>query len=254
MTRRTHLRLALLLAGVPLSACTQGLPLIASPPRSAATTTTGPWTSMIYAARTDSGVFVIDLGWTGTAKALRRVLGEINATPEDVRWAFLTHAHRDHIGGWATIRQATFVLGRDEVPFFAGDAKYRGPITAFADKINSYRRPTPEEVRITALGSDTSFVLGADTLRAYQVPGHTSGSTVYLFRGTLFAGDAVFKGSLRGFQGARREFSDSTQRSRASMRGLVARIDSSRVGWTALCTAHAKCAIADSALRYRIQQ
>jgi glyoxylase-like metal-dependent hydrolase (beta-lactamase superfamily II) len=209
---------------------------------------------MIYAARTDSGVFVIDLGWTGADHGLRRVLEQIGATPKDVRWAFLTHAHRDHIAGWKHVMQATFVLGKDEVPLFTGNAEYRGWLTRLADRIDWYPRPIPSQVTVRAIGSDTIFVLGSDTLRAYPVPGHTPGSMAYLFRGVLFVGDAAYKGKIRDFQGARREFSDSTQQSKASMASLIARLDSTGARWNVLCTAHAKCAVTDSALRRKIQR
>jgi glyoxylase-like metal-dependent hydrolase (beta-lactamase superfamily II) len=119
-----------------------------------------------------------------------------------VRWAFITHAHRDHIAGWTHVPQATFVLGRDEVPLFTGTASYKGLVPRLADNLNGYRRPTRSEVTVLAVGGDTLFAFGRDTLRAYAVPGHTPGSTAYLFRGTLFVGDAANWGVVRGFRGA----------------------------------------------------
>jgi glyoxylase-like metal-dependent hydrolase (beta-lactamase superfamily II) len=207
---------------------------------------------MIFVARTDSGVMTIDLGWGGAAKGLREVLARIGATPADVRWAFLTHAHRDHVAGWSAIPQATVVLGKEEVPYFTGSAKYRGLVPRVGDKMLPYRRPSPQQVRVLPLGSDTVFVLGQDTLRAYAAPGHTAGSTVYLFRGTLFAGDAANWRVTSGFGGARSEFSDSVEQSRASMVSLLHRLDSAGVRWRVLCTAHGKCGLADSTLRANI--
>ena len=228
------------------------LQLTPGPPTAAATTTTGAWASMIFVARTDSGVLAIDLGWTGAEGALQQVLGRIGATPTDVRWVFLTHAHRDHIGAWPAVTGATFVLGAGEVPYFTGTSPYRGLVPRIGDRLFSYRRPKPGELKIVTIQTDTMFVFGKDTLRAYPVPGHTAGSTVFVFRETLFAGDAANWRVTSGFRGARSEFSDDVAKSRASMSSLMSRLSAAGVRWKVLCTAHAKCGLADSTLRQKI--
>ena len=252
MIFRVNRAIAVASAWVLGVACTHDMHLVPSSPRAAATTTAGPWASMIFAARTDSGVLMIDLGWGNAAKGVRSVLGQIGAAPSDVRWAFITHAHRDHIAGWTAVPQATFVLGRDEVPLFTGTASYRGFAPRLADNLNEYRRPTSAEVTVLALGGDTLFALGRDTLRSYAVPGHTPGSTAYVFRETLFIGDAANWGVVQGFRGALTMYADSVDQNRASLRSLLARLDSTGVRWRTLCTAHGKCGVADSALRARI--
>ncbi|MBV6520164.1 MAG: hypothetical protein MNPFHGCM_00269 [Gemmatimonadaceae bacterium] len=242
----------MLVAAIGNAGCTHDIHLAPAPPLAAATTTTGPWASMIFAARTDSGVVVIDLGWTGADKALRSLLTQLGATTADVRWTFLTHAHRDHIGAWRTVQASTLVLGRDEIPFFTGSARYTGLVPRIGDRLVSYPHPGKGELRLLPIATDTAFVLGRDTLRAFPVPGHTAGSTVYLFRETLFAGDAVNWRVTSGFRGARSEYSDDPKRSRASLASLLRRIDSAGVRWRVLCTAHGKCGLADSTLRARI--
>jgi len=207
---------------------------------------------MIFAARTDSGVFLIDLGWGRAAHGVRSALEGIGAQPSDVRWAFITHAHRDHIAGWSAVPHATFVLGRDEVPLFTGTASFHALVPRVADQLLGKDRPDASSVTVLAVGRDTAFILGRDTLRAYQVPGHTPGSMAYLFRETLFVGDAVNRRVVRGFRGALSIYSDSLAQSHASMRSLMARLDSTHVTWRTLCTAHGKCARVDSALRARI--
>jgi glyoxylase-like metal-dependent hydrolase (beta-lactamase superfamily II) len=246
LLRRLILSLAL------VAGCTRDLELAPAPPTAAAITTAGPWASMIFVARTDSGVIAIDLGWTGTTDALTEVLARIGATPADVRWVFLTHAHRDHIGGWPDVKQATFVLGLAETPYLVGAAEYTGVVTELADRMNAYPRPRASEVTLLPVSGDTAFVFGADTLRAYATPGHTPGSTVYLFRETLFVGDAANWRPWSGFAGARWEYSEDVEQSRRSMASLVHRLDSARVVWRTLCTAHAKCGAADSTLRREI--
>ena len=202
---------------------------------------------MIYLARTDSGVIAIDLGWSGSEAALSRAAAELGAVPGDVRWVFLTHAHRDHIAAWPLVRQARFVLGAGEVPAFTGQATYKGWAARMGDELNEYPRPQPGQLTLVPVGADTLIALGRDTIRAFPVPGHTPGSTAFLFRGVLFAGDAINWRPGSGFQGARPEFSDSVAQSRESLRALWTRLAAGRV--KIMCSAHGKCAVADSALR-----
>jgi glyoxylase-like metal-dependent hydrolase (beta-lactamase superfamily II) len=232
--------------------CTHNLQLMSSPPVASATTTAGPWASMIFAARTDSGVFVIDLGWGRASAGLRTVLSDIGADTSDVRWAFLTHAHRDHIGAWPSVAHATFVMGHDEVPRFFGDSAYAGFASRVGEAVNDAHRPDVTTVRTLGVRGDTTFALGADTVHAFAVPGHTPGSMAYLFRETLFAGDAANYSVLSGFRGALRVYSDDVARSQLSMRALFTRLDSVGRSVRVLCTAHAKCAPVDSALRARV--
>ena len=234
---------------LPLS-CTKDLQLIQDPPDAVAGTTTGPWASMIYVARTDSGVIAMDLGWTGAEDVLPRLLRALDASPSDVRFVFLTHAHRDHIAAWPLVRQARFVLGAAEAPVFTGTGSYTGWAAKVSDEWNEYPRPKPGELSLVTIASDTAIALGRDTVFAFPVPGHTPGSTAYLFRGIFFGGDAINWRPGSGFQGARPEFSDSTEQSRESLRALWQRLPASRM--RIMCTAHGKCAIADSTLRARV--
>lgn len=250
ISRVTQLVRALrLLPLMVVAGCTHDLQLAPHGASAAATTTTGPWASMIFVARTDSGVIAIDLGWTDAAEAMTHVLGRIEAKPADVRWVFLTHAHRDHIGAWPLVRQATFVLGQAEGPYFTGAAHYTGLVPRIGDRMKSYRQPKAGEVRVIGLGGDSLFVLGHDTLRTFATPGHTAGSTSYLFRETLFVGDAANWRATSGFRGARSEYSDDIGESHRSMAKLLERLDRSGVRWRVLCTAHGKCGLADSTLR-----
>jgi glyoxylase-like metal-dependent hydrolase (beta-lactamase superfamily II) len=227
--------------------CTTELERIQNPPHAIAIPSGGPWSSMTYLARTDSGVIAIDLGWMNGSAMLREALAELGATPDDVRYVFLTHAHRDHVVGWRDVRGARFVLGEGEVPYFTGVKHYRGLVPRVGDWLNAPDYPAPGELTLVPVATDTTFVFGSDTLRAYPIPGHTAGSTAYLFRGVLFVGDAINRRPLVGFRGARPEMSDDVERSRASVRDLWRRIGT--LPLRSVCTAHAKCTAADSSIR-----
>ena len=202
---------------------------------------------MIYLAQTDSGVIVIDLGWAGAGRALRRALRDVDAEPEDVGAVFLTHSHRDHIAGWKQIRGARFYLGAAERPLFEGGAEHRDPVSRAAEWMLGTEVPGPGELRVQPFSQDTTFAFGRDTLRAFLVPGHTAGSAAYLFRGILFVGDAVSHMPVRGFHGASRPYTADMLMSRASLNALWERVEPYEVRW--VCTAHGKCSAPTDALR-----
>lgn len=243
------LRSAVLPCAVLLSACTMNLRQVQDPPRSLALPTAYPWNSLIYLARTDSGVVVVDLGWHGAGGALREGLARMGVTPEEVRAVFLTHSHRDHIGAWRVVRGARFHLSEAEVAYFERERRHSDLPSRAGEALLGRAAPHPEELRIHPFSADTAFAFGSDTLRAFAVPGHTPGSAAYLFRGVLFVGDAVAYDRLRGFHSALRIFTDDLPRSRASVASLWSRVEPYGVRW--VCTAHAKCAVADSAFMRR---
>lgn len=236
-----------LLAVVAATACTRNLDILQHPPEQTAILTGGPWASMIYAARVDGGVILVDLGWDGDGDALREALGRLGAAPEDVVAVFLTHGHRDHIAAWPSVAHARFYLGAEEVPGFLGERGYRGFIPRLVRRLWTPERPDPGELDLHALDGDTLVAFGGDTVRVFSLSGHTPGSTAYLFRGILFLGDAVTWTPLRGFHSARREYSDDVALGRRSLAALWERIKGLEVRYA--CTAHGKCAPMDSTFR-----
>src|SRR5688572_13734672 len=100
---RIDLRLIVLCLPALTAACNARNPQLAEDARSAVALTGGLNTSMIYVARTDSGVITIDLGWWGHHGPMSRALSRLDAKPDDVRRVFITHSHRDHIGAWRMV-------------------------------------------------------------------------------------------------------------------------------------------------------
>ncbi|HEX7242887.1 MAG TPA: MBL fold metallo-hydrolase [Longimicrobiaceae bacterium] len=233
------------------SACTLNLREVQDPPRSLAIPTAYPWNSMVYLARTDGGVIAVDLGWNGAEGAVRKGLERIGAEPEDVREVFLTHSHRDHIGAWRLLRGARFHVAREEVPLLEGGRHADLP-SRTGEKLLGNPAPWHGEVAVAPFASDTAFVLGSDTVRAFRVPGHTPGSAAYLFRGVLFVGDAVAYSYLRGFRSAFGVFTADPAQGRRSVASLWERARPHGVRW--VCTAHAKCARPDSAFLRRVSR
>lgn len=229
--------------GLVVSGCTYHLAQVQEPGRAVAFTTAGPWRSMVYAARTDSGVVLVDLGYVGAGSKLRRRLHALGAVPADVTDVFLTHSHRDHVRAWKTVRGARFHLWLPEQPLLEGTRGHVDLPSRTARRAFGHTGPRPGEVDVRPFASDTAFVMGSDTVLAYSLPGHTAGSAAYLFRGILFVGDAVARKPLRGYGGADPFFSADTRMNRQSLIGLFARVPMERVQW--VCNAHAKCARPD---------
>lgn len=206
---------------------------------------------MIYLARVDSGVLAIDLGWTRAAAALDRGLRRLGATREDVTAVFLTHSHRDHIGAWRAVAAAPFYVGAPEVDLLLGRAEHGGWVPRTAHRLRRTDGPRPGEVELRPFSRDTAFTFGADTLHAFLAPGHTAGSAAYLFRGVLFAGDAVSKTFLSGrLRPARAGYSDDTALARRSLADVLAKAEAR--GVRIVCTAHARCAPYTPELRRRL--
>lgn len=241
-TRKPWRALAACLA-LALQGCTYHLAEVRQPARAVAFSTGGPWRSMVYAARTDSGVVLVDLGYTGAGGKIRSQLRRLGAVPADVTDVFLTHSHRDHVWGWKMVRGARFHVWAPEQPLLEGTQPHADVPSRTARRVFGHVGPTPGEVEVRPFTRDTVFVLGGDTLRAYPTPGHTAGHAAYLFRGILFVGDAVARKPLRGFGGADPVFSDDTRLNRQSLLALFARVPMERVRW--VCNAHAKCARPD---------
>lgn len=230
---------ATLVGGGMFVGCSRAVAPLISPGESAIALTGGPNTSMIYLARTSHGLLLIDLGWWGSEGAVVRALRELGATPSDVEVVFLTHSHRDHIGAWHLVRHARYYVAAAEYSRLVGDSTHRGWIPQLVNRIKPSTRPGPGELDVRRFSQDTSIVAGSDTVRAYLVPGHTAGSTAYLFRGVLFLGDAATYASQGGFAPAKRGYSDDATLAAKSLEELWSRLPAGKVRY--VCTAHAQC-------------
>lgn len=194
---------------------------------------------MIYLAHVPGGVIAIDLGWWGAERSVRHALRKLGASPSDVTDVFITHSHRDHVGAWRLMHRSRFHLATAEREAFTGERRHRGWIPWAAEALKRSPLPRAGEVAVRTFSRDTALTFGPDTLYAFPVPGHTAGSAVYLFRGTLFLGDAATYTRWGGFAPARRGFSDDSRTAARNLQALWARLPQHRVRY--VCTAHAKC-------------
>lgn len=228
----------IVMGGGALGACSRAVAPLVSPGASAVALTGGPNTSMVYVARTSEGVVAIDLGWWGHERALNRAMSELGSAIADVNVVFLTHSHFDHLGAWPVVLHAVFHVAEAEYSYLVGDSSHGGWITRLGYRLKRRTLPRASELDVRTFSQDTTFIIGTDTLRAYLVAGHTAGSTVYLFRGVLFLGDAATYSIWRGFAPARRGYSADARLGAENLERLWTRLPP---GVRYVCTAHAHC-------------
>jgi len=160
----------------------------------------------------DCHVYLLDGGGelalvdAGVGLDVEGILRNIEAEgfkPQDVRYILITHAHGDHIGGAAALKEATgarVAISEVEAPFLRGGAE---EATALAQaREDGYYPPDyrlrPCQVEVELKHGD-EFEVGKLRVRAIHLPGHSKGSMLYLVDGGrryLFSGDAIFFGGV----------------------------------------------------------
>lgn len=138
-----------------------------------------------YGVLSDNAAVVIDCGKYDLA--LQNFLYN-NA--DKSRLILLTHAHFDHILGAEKLREKTSVpiaIGKTEAenlcnPEYNLSARLRNPIHKFE----------PDYL----ISDEQTVTVGDIKIKAYETPGHTKGSMVYLIGDNLFSGDTLFKNSI----------------------------------------------------------
>lgn len=106
-----------------------------------------------------------------------------------LEYILITHKHADHC-------DAT----EDVAPHFPA-----AKIVMHAADVHAIGALSKSALRVTD-GDELPF--GDVTIRMLHTPGHTDGSSSYLFKSTLFTGDTLFAGSVGGAYGDRSTYAD----------------------------------------------
>lgn len=160
----------------------------------------------------DCNVYLIDgkeeavLIDSGVGDETGRIIEKIKDTDiplEKITKLFLTHAHLDHSGGTAYLKEKLglkiFISEIDSVYLENGDEESIGLKTAKESGVypESYKL-TPTKVDKVLKNRDI-VQIGKYTIQAFDTPGHSKGSLCYYLLGhekkVLFTGDTLF---LRG--------------------------------------------------------
>jgi glyoxylase-like metal-dependent hydrolase (beta-lactamase superfamily II) len=103
--------------------------------------------------------------------------------PFSLRYILVTHKHADHCDATADVARA---YPAAQIVMHAADARAIGSLARKALPIVD--------------GDELPFGDAAQ-IRMIHTPGHTDGSSCFLFRSTLFSGDTLFAGSVGGAYG-----------------------------------------------------
>jgi glyoxylase-like metal-dependent hydrolase (beta-lactamase superfamily II) len=171
-------------------------------PKKRATTKGGYSRAYLFEDEERDELTLIDTGWDEDANTIVRYLDSIGRSPTRIKHIGITHAHRSHLGGLATLR----ALSGAEVRCHAAEA----PIVEARQKAHAVRwwplLPLPlipfrigarfNIPKHTPCDVDRPYLVHGDTLGPLTVihtPGHTPGHLVFRYRDTsVFAvGDAI---------------------------------------------------------------
>lgn len=100
-----------------------------------------------------------------------------------LQYILITHKHADHCDATADVAAA---FPKAQIVMHAADVHAIGDLQAKALRVRD--------------GEELPFGEGA-RVRMLHTPGHTDGSSSYLFRSTVFTGDTLFAGSVGGAYG-----------------------------------------------------
>jgi glyoxylase-like metal-dependent hydrolase (beta-lactamase superfamily II) len=154
------------------------------------------------------GLFLIDCGSPGQHTPVLEKMKELRRT--DLKLIWITHAHYDHYGSAAALRQLTGApvgVHAADVESLAGGLSPLGTPRRYGfiyplglPLLNRVRSLPATPADFTLNDGDTLERFGLDAT-VLHTPGHTPGHTcVLLADGTAFAGDLVYNSSSPGLQ------------------------------------------------------
>ncbi len=185
----------------------------------------GDWMVSFYLIEEDGQITLVDTGLPGHYAQLTAALAETGRSVGDIRAVLITHAHPDHTGLAERIRaeaDATVWVHPDDAPILADPRHIRAHWKAERPLLPYLaRRPAALAVPLhlaregglrsrpvaRAAVFEPGQVLGVPGRpRVIAVPGHTAGSTAFVFpgHGVICTGDAlVTQDAITGCRGPR---------------------------------------------------
>lgn len=127
-----------------------------------------------FLLKTSQGYILIDSTSTELWPRVRTNLEKLGVTPRDIKIMLNLHAHQEHMGGFAMMKEltgATVILSRASAEEVA-----TGGRTDFRENGSEQYKPFTADRIIEDGGTVT---LGDVTLTAHLTPGHTKGSTTW---------------------------------------------------------------------------
>lgn len=145
------------------------------------------------------GLILIDTLYATDAKIILNAIAAVGKTPKDVKHILLTHAHRAHLGGLLTLKQASgarVYCHPWEADIIEGERRIQNttlrpqyPLRIWPFQVASRFSSFPP-CKVDELLSDGDQI---GPIRVVHTPGHTPGHLAFYWpeRSALFAGDAL---------------------------------------------------------------
>jgi glyoxylase-like metal-dependent hydrolase (beta-lactamase superfamily II) len=145
--------------------------------------------SYVWVIRTPHGAALIDAGMDAQGKAILEELDREHLNSANVNTIFVTHGHRDHIGALAAFPIAKIWVGPGDAELIRGERKSKALMARLAAKYSPKAPPAP---RLDDLEGLDKVDFDGERMQIIHTPGHTPGSTMYLYKNILFTGDSLF--------------------------------------------------------------
>lgn len=168
-----------------------------------------------YVVPVDGGVVLVDTGEQPDGALLQQIIAG-----RAVLGLLVTHAHHDHYAAAHLLGPVPTHVGPDDILRMKGVTQHQGANQVAWRAQNGgvdLLPPLPKELRPTVDGE--SVELGGARFTAIALPGHTPGSTAWLYRDVLFGGDAAMGFGTR-IRPIDEGYSDDPPRALESLRKL----------------------------------
>jgi len=163
----------------------------------------GRLSNKIYIVECGDELVVVDPGMPSDHRRLFNRIRSLGRSPRDVTAIVLTHFHVDHAGSAARLKEisnAKLYVHAEDAPYLKGEKSMPSVFNAgvqgralmlLPNTVEKYSQVPPVEADVSFSHGDVLPLLGG--LVAFHAPGHTPGSSVFLWRdrGVLFTGDAI---------------------------------------------------------------
>jgi metallo-beta-lactamase class B len=125
---------------------------------------------------TTNGYILLDTGFETTVPRIRDSVGALGFRIEDIKIILSSHAHLDHVGGHALMKEMTgakIMMSEADAALLASGGT--NDFTPYSSEMMGYRVATADRILVEG----AKVELGGTTMICHLTPGHTKGCTTW---------------------------------------------------------------------------